>query len=275
MSLLYEIVSKIADRDGADPTELDPLLSEAVDVEALEALTTNPRQQGGPCPLVEFVYDGRTVKIGTNRNVTISESTTTDVISKNEAQSPLKTISAKLDYHETAMRDVADIISARGRPFDKQLDGLLEVVRKALGVESATLSYVDNDSYVFEAVDVGDTGQDHAGEIIPLKDTVCEWVVENEQTLVLSDVTADAPVLANSTFTISSYLGVPVFVDGEAYGTLCFYDRDTRADEFSEWELAFVEILRNWVSSELEQRQRERTVHASTTERPYAGTTAD
>jgi GAF domain-containing protein len=111
--------------------------------------------------------------------------------------------------------------------------------------------------------------------MIPLANTACKRVVETEQTLVLGDLEADAPEVANTGYGVSSYLGVPVFVDGAVYGTLCFYDRDARAEGFTHWELAFVELLRNWVGSELEQRQRERALHASTTERPYAGSTSD
>jgi hypothetical protein len=283
MDLLYEIISKIADREGVDPMELDLLLNETVNVEALEALIADTEsQREGPYPLVEFVSDGYTVRIGENRNVSVSEATATDGRStdgsnrpRNGSDRPTESVSADPGYRERAMRDVADVISARERPFDDRLAGLLEVVRKALGVESATLSYVDNGSYVFEAVDAADAGWIHAGAVIPLENTTCKRVVESEQRLVLGDIEANAPELATSDLDISSYLGVPVFVDGEVYGTLCFYDRESRDEAFSEWDIAFVELLRNWVSSELERRQRERAVHASTTDRPYTETTAD
>ena len=274
MNALYKIICAIADHKGEDPAELDPLLNEVVNVEALEMLISGTEAQNEDlCPHVEFSYDGCTVKIDEERNVSISEPTTAAL--NNGTAGSTENVSARLDHHQNAMKDVADIISARERPFEKQLDGLLEVVRKVLGVESATLSYVGNGSYVFEAVDVADTVLIHAGEIVPLENTVCKRVVETEQTLVLGDVEADAPELANSACGVSSYLGVPIFVDGGVYGTLCFYDRDAREAEFTEWDLAFVELLRNWVGSELEQRERERTVHAATTERPYSVSTSD
>jgi putative methionine-R-sulfoxide reductase with GAF domain len=271
MSILHTIVDKIADREGVEPTELDPPLNDVVNVEALEELITDTEtQHEGPGPLVEFVYVGYTVKIGADRNVSISEASTIDEFSGDIAGGSLENASAKLGHHENAMKDVADCISARERAFVPRLAGLLEVVRKVLRMESATLSYVDDGSYVFEAVDVAEDVQIHAGEVVSLEDTVCKRVVTTEQTLVLSNVEADAPELANSAFAVSSYLGVPVFVDGDVYGTLCFYDPDVREEEFSEWDLAFVELLSNWVGSELERRNRERAVHASTTERPYA-----
>lgn len=68
-------------------------------------------------------------------------------------------------------------------------------------------------------------------------------MIETEQVLVLEDIEVDVPELANTASRISSYLGVPVLVDGEVYGTFCFYDEDPRDEEFSEWDLGLVEVL--------------------------------
>jgi signal transduction histidine kinase len=48
-----------------------------------------------------------------------------------------------------------------------------------------------------------------------------------------------------------------VTVDGEAYGTFCFYDKQAREEAFSQWQVTFVELFSDWVSYEL---QRERYV---------------
>jgi GAF domain-containing protein len=167
------------------------------------------------------------------------------------------------------MKDIGDVIAARERPFAERLNGLLEVVRKMLGVRGATLSYVNADKYVFEAVNGTGHINLQAGEIDPVIDKVCKRVVRTEQAFVARDIEADAPELANLACNISSYIGVPVFVDGELYGTFSFYDTDPRDDAFFDWDLAVVEVLANWVSSELEQRRQKRGIHAATTERPY------
>lgn len=270
MTLLYEIISKIADREGIDPLDLETPLYEVVDPDALENLTVDvEHRQDGSFPPIEFAYCGYTVNIDRTGQISIREQTsTTDEVSGERPEHSLATISDELDLPERAMKNIADVIAARNRPFVERLNGILETVRKTLGTESATLSYVDNDAYVFEAVDVADTVEIHAGEVVPLGNTACKRVTETEQALVLRDVETEAPELADSAFAVSSYLGVPVFVDDEVYGTFCFYDTDPREEAFSEWHVALVELLGNWVGSELEKRQRERALHAATTERP-------
>lgn len=272
VSLIQNIVWEISDREGVAPEDLETPLYEVVDPDALEALLTGTRsRQDCPNPVVEFEYLGYAVTIDGTRNVTISgHSSTPDESSRKKVDRWLENIAAEIDHRERAMKDVSATIAARERPFGDRLDGLLEVVRKTLGMESATLSYVDTDTYVFEAVDVTAAVDLQAGEIVPVADTVCKRAIETEQALVLGDVAADAPELAHSAHEVAAYIGVPVFVDNEVYGTFCFYDSDPRDEAFSSWELALVELLSNWVSSELERRRRERAVQASRTERPSA-----
>ena len=269
MDLMEKIVWEIADREGVDPTDLKKPLQEVVDIDTLETLIANTEDKHHRSHLnVEFVHYGYTVTIDGTGAVSISNNPGT--MGQFSPQTP-ESISNELNHREQAIKDVGDVIAARERPFVERLDGLLEVVRKMLGMEGAALSYIDTDKYVFEAVDGTGEINLHAGEMVPLIDKVCKRVVETEQAFVTRDIEADAPELANLACDISSYIGVPVFVDGTVYGAFSFYDTDPRDDAFSDWDLAVVEVLGNWVSGELEQRQQERVLHVATTERPYGG----
>jgi PAS domain S-box-containing protein len=160
---------------------------------------------------------------------------------------------------ERGLREAYQIVSEHGRSFEEQLGDLLEVGRRVVGTEYATLSRVRGDQYLFEAVVAPDDADLEAGDTVPLGSTNCERVVETQETLVLNDVASDAPELAdragNAEWGISSYLGTPVFVDGEVYGTFCFYDTEARSTEFSEWDTAFVHLFSTWVGNELEQQR--------------------
>lgn len=69
------------------------------------------------------------------------------------------------------------------------------------------------------------------------------------------DVAAESPKLVDPVWGIASYLGTPVFLNGSPSGTLCFYDVEVRSEAFSDWEQTFVELLGNWVGSELPHLQ--------------------
>lgn len=157
---------------------------------------------------------------------------------------------------EQALRDAYEISTATDQSFDEQIDELLELVRDVLGTSYGTLSSVYDGKYVFEAVTAPPDASLEAGTTTLLETLPnCERVVETERTLVRNDVATEAPELVDPEWGIASYLGAPVIVDGEVYGTFCFYSMEPRAEAFPEWAVTFVDLLSNWVSYELEHRE--------------------
>ena len=175
----------------------------------------------------------------------------------------------QLRERERALRDAYEVIAAPDRSVSDRIDDLLAVVRRAIGTDYAALSCVHEDAneYLFEVVDAPTDADLEAGDSAPLDATNCERVVRTERTLVLADVDEDAPELAdragNAEWGISCYLGTPVTVDGEVYGTFCFYDLEARTEEFTDWQVTFVELLGKWVSYELERERYQAELEAS------------
>lgn len=160
---------------------------------------------------------------------------------------------------EQALHDAYEISSSADLSFEDQIDAFLELVRDVVGTEFGTLSRVHGDEYVFEAVAAPPGTDLEAGTTAPIGTLPnCEHVVEHERTIALEDVEAEAPELADSEWGISSYLGAPVMVDGEVYGTFCFYSTEPREEAFSEWAVTFVDLLSTWTGYELERLKHER-----------------
>lgn len=159
---------------------------------------------------------------------------------------------------EAVLRETYEVMADRELSFTERVEALLDVGRRTLGTSYGTLSSVDDGEYVFEVVRADDDAV-LAGESVPLSATNCERTVAAEQTLVLADVARDAPELTDRAgFTdwgIVCYLGAPVSVDGEVYGTFCFYDDTPRAEPFSEWEVTLVDLMSRWVSVDLARRR--------------------
>ena len=163
-----------------------------------------------------------------------------------------------LEGRERVLREMYELISAREKSFTEQVEALLALGRDVLGVDYGILSEVRGDEYVIEVVDGGD-GRLGAGTTVPLSETTCETTVSTEQTLVFGDIHRDAPEeVEKSGYTnwgTQCYLGAPVFVDDGVYGTLCFYDDEARATQFSEWEVTLVDLMSGWVGYELQRRE--------------------
>jgi PAS domain S-box-containing protein len=163
----------------------------------------------------------------------------------------------RLERRETCLRRITEIIADRDRSFDEQVDALLSVGREMLDVEYGSLSRLRGDRYVFEAVAGADDAV-QAGDVVPLSSTNCERTVSREERLVLEDIEAEAPELAeragNREIGINCYLGTPVVVEDDVVGTFCFYGSDA-GEGFSEWAETFVDLVGGWIGSELESRR--------------------
>jgi len=157
---------------------------------------------------------------------------------------------------ETALREIYEAIADRESTFEERVDDLLRIGQRVLGTEYGTLSHVQGDQYVFEVV--RSPGGLEVGDTVDLAATNCERIVLTEETLVLGNVAEDAPDLAdrpgNREWGIRCYLGTPVVVDDEVYGTFCFYDSDPRTEPFSDWEVTLVDLMGRWVSAALESK---------------------
>jgi PAS domain S-box-containing protein len=163
----------------------------------------------------------------------------------------------EIESRERVLREIYDVISDVDRSFEEQVGELMEIGRDVLGTGYATLSRIDGRTYVFEHVR-SPGGEIAAGDTVPLSATNCERAVATERTLVIEDATDDADLAERAGHTewgISCYLGAPVLVDGDVYGTFCFYDEEPREAPFSDWEVTLVDLMAQWVSYELERRR--------------------
>lgn len=169
------------------------------------------------------------------------------------------------DNREWVLREMHNIISNRNQPFAEQVRALLELGRQELDVEYGTFSEIKEGDYIFEVVD-GDDDSIQEGDIVPASETYCERAAVMEQTLVLGDIERDMPEYADRAIVtewgIACYLGAPVFVDDDVYGTFCFYDTESRQGQFADWEVTLVDLMSRWVGYELQRLQDNATLKA-------------
>ncbi len=160
-----------------------------------------------------------------------------------------------------AILDRIHAIVSRDGPFEERVEEVLSVGRTALGVEYGTLSRIDGDRYTFEYVSGADD-RITAGTTLPLSEAYCEWIVESGDSLAFTAVSDQRPELTDRDafreYGVSCFLGVPITVDGDLWGTLCFFARTDRPTAFSDWERTIAELLANWVGHELAERSRRR-----------------
>ena len=164
----------------------------------------------------------------------------------------------QLEHREQVLKDLYSITADRDSGFTEKVHQLLRLGRAEFGTGYGSLSEIRGDEYRFEVV-AADDDSIQAGDTVPLEATNCEVVATRRETLAWGNIDRDAPEQTDragyTDWGIACYLGAPVYDNDGVYGTLCFYGTDTRAEQFSEWEVTLVELMSNWISYELQRKQ--------------------
>jgi signal transduction histidine kinase/CheY-like chemotaxis protein len=170
----------------------------------------------------------------------------------------------ELRRRERALRGMYEAVAAPDRSITDRIRRLLEIGTDTLGVRYGILGRVEDGEFVFELVHAADgsrigDGAITEGDAVPLSAANCERVIRTDEAVTVGDVSAAADLAARPPYAeygLSCYVGTPVVVGEETYGTLCFYDDDAREDGFSDWEVTVVDLLSRWIGAALGRRER-------------------
>ncbi|NUB91341.1 MEDS domain-containing protein [Haloterrigena sp. SYSU A121-1] len=163
---------------------------------------------------------------------------------------------------EEFLRTSYEITSDPDLAFAEKIERLLEHGREWFGCDVGYFTAVEAETDRFEIVEaVGSHERIRTGGGGSLSGTYCKKVVDAGESVGVHDA-ADAgwegdP--AYDTYGLDAFLGTTLEVDGEQYGTLCFGSETPREGPFSETEYTFIDLISQWVSTELERRRDERT----------------
>lgn len=148
-------------------------------------------------------------------------------------------------------------ITFGGQEFDAAIEELLSLGCDYLGLETGILSDVDGTVYEIEAV-VDWTGTHEVGTIYDLEETMCQAVFASEKEAVLSfaDVAETTHKNHPAAENVHAYIAAPVIVNGETHGTVNFSMKRPREEPFRQDEETFLTLITDWISTEIERRQR-------------------
>jgi PAS domain S-box-containing protein len=163
------------------------------------------------------------------------------------------------EQREATLERLNGIASDPSLSREAKIERLLAAGADRLGVSHGFLTRIEGDTQEI----VSSVGEDPAlqpGERAPLSEAYCRHTLREGEPLAVSDAVAegweDDP--AYDRFGLGCYLGVPIHVDGEQYGTVCFADPDPRESTFAPRDETFLELLADWLRHLLEQQAYER-----------------
>jgi len=162
---------------------------------------------------------------------------------------------------ERALRALHEITSAHGMAFDDKVRALLENGCEQLGLTLGILSHVTGDKYEVVQV-VSPDNSITPGTVFDLGNTYCRETLKADGVIGFEHA-------ANSNwkihpcytlFKLETYLGIPVHVGDEVYGTLNFSSSAPRKSHFTATDVEILRLMGQWVGSEIYRQQSEQAL---------------
>ncbi|MEG4075953.1 response regulator [Microcoleus sp. Pol14C2] len=140
--------------------------------------------------------------------------------------------------------------------FDLRLQELLAMGCRHLGLSVGILSRIQGDNYQIMAVECPD-GSIVKDQIYDLEKTFCVATAMAKEPIYFESVRFSGFSFNTDdrAFPIEAYMGIPVTVGGEVYGTLCFFSPTPVTEPFRAVDRELVKLMAQWVGSELERQQ--------------------
>jgi two-component system sensor histidine kinase/response regulator len=129
--------------------------------------------------------------------------------------------------------------------FDELFLDYLKTGCQVLRFSAGAVGKVNNKTYSFLAVK-SDFANLVPGLEISLEDAYCGKVVEQEKTVSFYDVGEMEDMRCHPLYQsmkLESYIGTPIWVDGNIYGTLCFFSTEPRPEKFDSHEKEIIELM--------------------------------
>jgi signal transduction histidine kinase len=146
---------------------------------------------------------------------------------------------------------------SRSGDLTSDLQSALSLAANFFGLSIGIVSQVSGDDYVIECVHQPDGLELEVGQIFPLGNTYCAITLQANDVVSIDDMRSSAfnEHPCYEAFRLESYLGAPIRVDGELYGTLNFSSPNARPRRWTEADRDLVRLLALWVESAISRHR--------------------
>ena len=157
---------------------------------------------------------------------------------------------------EESIRTLYTITSSQKLEYAQKIQALLQLGRQRLGLSSGFLARVHESQW--EVMEVSsDANKITKGLVYDERLTYCHQVVTTREPLCIPHA-QDSAWKVHPAYEITgweTYLGVPIIVDNQVYGTLGFASSVARPAPFKGAELEFLKLMALWIGGEVERER--------------------
>lgn len=174
------------------------------------------------------------------------------------------------------LRDIHSSVNRTDISTSEIIDRLLRDALDTLSLQIGLVSRIIDDQYIVKwaAADAGIS----PGDTFALGDTYCRLMLDTQDILYTTQASQDARISGHpcyQQFGLETYIGTPLHLNGEVWGTLNFSSTSPRQAPFSQVEVELVRLIADAVErvitneAEIEQVRRELDLMADKASRDY------
>jgi len=153
---------------------------------------------------------------------------------------------------ERTLAELYAITSTRELSQDDKINLIVRLGCEHFGLPFGIISHVIEDRYTVVRAE-SPKGEIQVGQQYDLNETFCENTLRADGAFAVSH-TAQSDIAAHpcaQKFPLQAYIGAPVLVDGEVYGTINFSGPEPRRRPFSNTDCEIIRQFADWVGHEI------------------------
>lgn len=179
---------------------------------------------------------------------------------RKQAESQLRHQSQVLANFSSNLKQLHRLNTSHYNTLEDRFTDYLQTGCEILGFSTGIISKIENQTYTIVAVK---SNLEFLGaqQTFNLEETYCAAVVRTKKTIAYAFVGRISPKQSNPVFQnlqLESYIGTPIFVNGDVYGTLNFSSPHVRHQEFAAYEKEFIELMAQSLGRAIAADQAER-----------------
>jgi PAS domain S-box-containing protein len=165
---------------------------------------------------------------------------------------------------EARMRSLAQIAALPARDCVDQLQAALRLGAESLGLALGLVSHIEGERYEVYAAHSPDSSI-HVGDQFLLGNTYCSLTLAGNGLLAIEHA-SQSPWASHPCYLqsgLQSYIGVPLDVAGQRWGTVSFSSSDPYPVRFSPADHEFMRLLASWMGAVIERQRAEQEIRRS------------
>ncbi|WP_412971278.1 diguanylate cyclase [Glaciecola sp. MF2-115] len=166
----------------------------------------------------------------------------------------------KRQSSELVIRRLYEITNAYEKGFEYQVIELIKMGLERFNLDIGILSNITGTDYEVLYCVVPDDVELNVGDHFEFDSTYCQITCAAKGPVCIEHMGEDDELASHpaySAFGLESYIGVPIYFEGEVFGTLNFSSPTPYPRKFKEFDIDALNLMVSWIEIELIRREQE------------------